>query len=111
MCSYRAAKASNSLIFYNTYYLMFTYIYNKSSWMLLKQEFASSSFYYSISHEFFIAQAFDPASTYTSEKTPSWGACSIQQDWVFVAQQTPGTRCIYRDFQLFGDLRIPSYDS
>lgn len=33
--------------------------------MLLKQEFASSSFYYSISHELFIAQAPDPANIYT----------------------------------------------
>lgn len=33
--------------------------------MLLKQEFASSSFYYGISHEFFIAQAPDPANIYT----------------------------------------------
>lgn len=32
--------------------------------MLLKQEFASSSFYYSISHEFFITQAPDPANIY-----------------------------------------------
>lgn len=36
MFSHRAAKACNILIFYNIYYLMFTYIYNKSSWMLLK---------------------------------------------------------------------------
>lgn len=31
MFSHRAAKACNILIFYNIYYLMFTYIYNKSS--------------------------------------------------------------------------------
>jgi len=39
--------------------------------MLLKQEFASSSFYYSISHEFFIAQAPDPADAYAWVKQHS----------------------------------------
>lgn len=64
MFPYRAAKACNNPISYNTYYLIFTCIYSKSSRMPLKQEFASSSFYYGLSHEFFIAQASDPANTY-----------------------------------------------
>lgn len=49
--------------------------------MLLRQEFASSSFYYSISHEFFSAQAPDPANTYAWAKQHSAdGAYCILSD-------------------------------
>lgn len=54
--------------------------------MLLRQEFASSSFYYSISHEFFIAQAPDPADTYVWAKQHSTEeAYCVQQAWLTVA--------------------------
>lgn len=80
--------------------------------MLLRQEFASSSFYYSISHEFFSAQAPDPANTYAWAKQHSAdGAYCIQSDWVFAAWQTPGTCGVYWDFQLFGGMGPPAYDS
>lgn len=47
--------------------------------MLVKQEFASSSFYYSISHEFFIAQAPDPANTHARAQHSAEGACCLHK--------------------------------
>lgn len=79
--------------------------------MLLKQEFASSSFYYGVFCEFFIAQAPDPANTYACVKQHSAeGVYCIQRGWVFAARQTPGIRGMCRDFQLFGDLGPPAYN-
>lgn len=91
MFPYRAAKACNNPISYNTYYLIFACIYSKSSRMPLKQEFASSSFYYGLSHEFFIAQASDPANTYAWVKQHLLVWAWVLWDWVLAAQQTPAT--------------------
>lgn len=79
--------------------------------MLLKQEFASSRFCYSISHESFVARAPDPANTYAWVQHSATGAYSVPRDSCLQHSKLQEHVARVEIFNCLKDLGPPAYDS